>query len=80
MHGGAFQSPDTALVGDGVCIWPGWYPGLSYMYQIPGCWHVRAGGHLGITKSNVARCREGMTEIQRGDKICRLVAELGTRL
>lgn len=55
MHGGAFQSPDTALVGDGVCIWPGWYLGLSHTYQVPGS------GMSGLEGTKSSSCK-----VQRG--------------
>lgn len=71
MCGGAFQSPDTALVGDSVCIGLGWYLGLTS--HIPGPW-------LLAYQSQFLQGAEGVTEAWRGDKTCQLVAELGTTL
>lgn len=33
---------------------------LSHTYQVPGCWRVRAEGHLGIAKSNSCNVQRGL--------------------
>lgn len=80
MHGGGSQSPATALVGDGVCIWPGWYLGLTSHTPGPrllACQSWRAPGDHQVPLLQGA---EGVTEAWEGDKTCLLVAELGTSL
>lgn len=59
MHGGAFQSPDTALVGDGVCIWPGVVPGTTSHIPASRLLACQSWRHLGITKSNSCKVQRG---------------------